>query len=66
MGPLVSADWLAAHLSDVRVVDVRWYLDGRSGRDAYAAGHLPGAIWLDVDSDLAAPASTVDGRHPLP
>ena len=66
MGPLVSAEWLAAHLSDVRVVDVRWYLDGRSGRDAYAAGHLPGAVWLDVDTDLSAPASPADGRHPLP
>ena len=30
-GPLVSADWLAAHLDDVQVADVRWYLDGRSG-----------------------------------
>lgn len=64
-GPLVSSDWLAAHLDDLRVVDVRWYLDGRSGRDAYAAGHLPGAVWLDVDTDLSEPASTSDGRHPL-
>jgi thiosulfate/3-mercaptopyruvate sulfurtransferase len=64
-GPLVSADWLAAHLGDVRLVDVRWYLDGRSGRDAYATGHLPGAVWLDVDTDLSEPASTRDGRHPL-
>jgi thiosulfate/3-mercaptopyruvate sulfurtransferase len=66
VGPLVGADWLAAHLADVRVVDVRWYLDGRSGRDAYASGHLPGAVWLDIDRDLAAPASLADGRHPLP
>lgn len=65
-GPLVSADWLAAHLDEVRVVDVRWYLDGRSGRDAYLGGHLPGAVWLDVDRDLSAPATTADGRHPLP
>ena len=41
-GPLVSADWLAAHLDEVRVVDVRWYLDGRSGRAAYESGHLAG------------------------
>lgn len=66
LGPIVSADWLARHLADVRVVDVRWYLDGRSGRDAYAAGHLPGAVWLDIDADLAAPASAAHGRHPLP
>lgn len=65
--PLVSGDWLAAHLADVRVVDVRWYLDPRrSGRDEYEAGHLPGAVWLDVDTDLSDPASVAAGRHPLP
>ncbi len=64
-GPLVSADWLAAHLDDVRIVDVRWYLDGRSGHDAYLDGHLPGAVWLDIDRDLSAPATPADGRHPL-
>lgn len=68
-GPLVPGDWLAAHLDEVRVVDVRWYLkpvDGRSGRDAYGAGHLPGAIWLDIDTDLSDPPSPAAGRHPLP
>ena len=66
-GPLVSADWLAAkHHDDVRIVDVRWYLDGRSGREAYLGGHLPGAVWLDADRDLSAPATPADGRHPLP
>jgi len=65
-GPIVCADWLAAHLPDVRVVDVRWYLDGRSGRAAYEAGHIPGAVWLDIDTDLSAPASAAAGRHPLP
>jgi thiosulfate/3-mercaptopyruvate sulfurtransferase len=64
--PLVSGEWLAEHLDDVHVVDVRWYLDGRSGREAYLGGHIPGAVWLDVDSDLSAPASTSAGRHPLP
>ncbi len=66
VGPLVSGEWVAAHLADVRVVDVRWYLDGRSGLDAYLGGHLPGAVWLDVDTDLSAPASPAAGRHPLP
>jgi thiosulfate/3-mercaptopyruvate sulfurtransferase len=65
-GPLVDAAWLAEHAAGVRVVDSRWYLDGRSGRDAYEAGHLPGAVWVDVDRDLAAPASPAAGRHPLP
>lgn len=64
-GPLVSGEWLAQHLDAVRVVDVRWYLDGRSGRAAYRAGHLPGAVWLDVDAELSAWASPAAGRHPL-
>ena len=65
-GPLVSGDWLAGHLDEVHVVDVRWYLDGRSGRAAYEAGHIPGAVFLDLDTDLSAPASAAAGRHPLP
>jgi thiosulfate/3-mercaptopyruvate sulfurtransferase len=64
--PLVSGDWLASHLDGVRVVDVRWYLDGRSGRASYEAGHIPGAVWLDIDTELSAPASPANGRHPLP
>jgi thiosulfate/3-mercaptopyruvate sulfurtransferase len=65
-GPLVDAAWLHEHLDAVRVVDVRWYLDGRSGRAAYLAGHIPGAVFADLDSDLSAPAADVLGRHPLP
>ncbi|MCW2497420.1 sulfurtransferase [Jatrophihabitans sp.] len=64
-GPLVSGEWLSEHLEQVRLVDVRWYLDGRSGRAAYDAGHLPGAVWLDIDTDLAEPAGPSEGRHPL-
>jgi thiosulfate/3-mercaptopyruvate sulfurtransferase len=45
---------------------VRWYLDGRSGREAYERGHLPGAVFVDVDRWLAAPGSPERGRHPLP
>jgi thiosulfate/3-mercaptopyruvate sulfurtransferase len=66
-GPLVSVATLAAALDQpaLRIVDCRWYL-GRpgDGRRAYDEGHLPGAIHLDVDSDLAAPSGP--GRHPLP
>jgi thiosulfate/3-mercaptopyruvate sulfurtransferase len=65
-GPLVSGAWLQQHLEDVRVVDVRWYLDGRPGIDAYQEGHLPGAVWLDTDRDLSAPPTLDAGRHPLP
>jgi thiosulfate/3-mercaptopyruvate sulfurtransferase len=69
---LVTTDWLARHLDDpaVRVADVRWYLDpARKGRDAYARGHVPGAVFLDVDADLSAPGGgrgRPAGRHPWP
>ncbi|MFP5416800.1 MAG: sulfurtransferase [Actinomycetes bacterium] len=63
--PVVDVQWLAAH-PEARIVDVRWYLDGRSGRDAWCAGHLPGASFVDLDAVLAAPASHEGGRHPLP
>jgi thiosulfate/3-mercaptopyruvate sulfurtransferase len=65
-GPLVDADWLFSHLEEVTVVDVRWTVHGGSGRGAYERGHLPGAHFLDLDRDLASPASTDAGRHPLP
>jgi thiosulfate/3-mercaptopyruvate sulfurtransferase len=65
-GPLVTGGWLAANADRVRIVDVRWYLGGPSGADAYAAGHLPGAVFLDVDTELSNPATPADGRHPLP
>ncbi len=50
----------------VTLVDSRWYLDGRSGAEAYAQGHLPGAVFVDLDTVLAAPPSAAAGRHPLP
>jgi thiosulfate/3-mercaptopyruvate sulfurtransferase len=68
-GPLVSSDELVALLadgSDVVAADVRWYLDGRSGRAAYEAGHIPGAVFVDLDRDLAAPPDGGNGRRPLP
>jgi len=65
--PIISASGLVERLDDpwLRVIDVRWVLGspGR-GRQAYDAGHIPGAIFLDVDSDLVAPDGP--GRHPLP
>jgi thiosulfate/3-mercaptopyruvate sulfurtransferase len=64
-GPLVDADWLHDHLAEVRVVDVRWYLDGRSGLEAYRGGHIPGAVFADLDTDLSGPPGVL-GRHPLP
>jgi thiosulfate/3-mercaptopyruvate sulfurtransferase len=45
---------------------MRWYLDGSSGKDAYDAGHLPGAVFVDLDQWLSGPASKEAGRNPLP
>jgi thiosulfate/3-mercaptopyruvate sulfurtransferase len=54
---LVTPSWLAAHLGerDLRVVDAAWHLPdtGRRGRDDYTAGHIPGAVFLDLSTDLA-------------
>jgi thiosulfate/3-mercaptopyruvate sulfurtransferase len=66
IAPVVDAGWLREHRADVVLADVRWYLDGRSGRAAYDAGHLPGAVFVDLDRWLAAPPSPAEGRHPLP
>src|SRR5262245_15422993 len=66
---LVSCEWLASHVSDpdVRVADVRWSLvEKDKGRSAYAQAHVPGAVFLDVDTELAAPRGQGPGRHPLP
>lgn len=62
---VVDGNWMASR-DDIVVADVRWYLDGRSGRAAYEAGHVPGAVFVDVDSALSAKGDPVLGRHPLP
>ena len=67
--PIVGADELTALRpgpAPLVVADVRWYLDGRRGRDAYRAGHLPGAVFVDLDAVLAGPPAPETGRHPLP
>jgi thiosulfate/3-mercaptopyruvate sulfurtransferase len=63
----VGGDWLARHVhdDDVRVIDFRWYLDGRSGRAAYEAGHIPGAVFVDLDAEVTG-REPGRGRHPLP
>ena len=67
---LVSTGWVAAHLDDagVRVADVRWYLPqvGKRGREEYGKGHIPGAVFVDMDTELAGPRGSGPGRHPLP
>jgi len=64
---LISPEELLARLGDpaLRICDVRWWLaDPGKGRRDYAAAHLPGAVFVDVDRDLVAPGGP--GRHPLP
>jgi thiosulfate/3-mercaptopyruvate sulfurtransferase len=48
------------------LLDVRWRLGGPPGRQEYRAGHIPGAVYVDLDDELAAPAGPGVGRHPLP
>jgi thiosulfate/3-mercaptopyruvate sulfurtransferase len=64
-GPLVDADWLRAHLHDpdLRIIDFRWYLRGRSSREEYLHGHIPGAVFVDLE---AVTGKEGGGRHPLP
>ncbi len=54
VGPLVSTDWLAAHLGqpDIRVADASWYLPqtGRNARAEYEVAHIPGAVFFDIDA----------------
>ena len=65
---LVSAGALAAELAQDPapvLLDVRWRLGGPPGIDRYREGHLPGAVFADLDRDLAGPPGA-GGRHPLP
>lgn len=74
MHPLIAPDRLAELLDSATpptVLDVRWRLTGPPGRADYDTGHLPGAVFLDVDTELAAPPGEPghpgwSGRHPLP
>lgn len=64
---IVSAEWLASQLNDpsMRLADVRSFLgEPEKGRQEYAIGHIPGAQFLDLESDLAGHEG--GGRHPLP
>lgn len=64
-GPLVDARWLHEHFDDpdVRIIDFRWYLQGRDGRTEYMKGHIPGAVFVDLED---VTGSEGGGRHPLP
>jgi thiosulfate/3-mercaptopyruvate sulfurtransferase len=69
MSILISVEELASALASddaPRVLDVRWSLAVPDGRPAYAEAHLPEAIYVDLNEDLASPPSAIEGRHPLP
>jgi thiosulfate/3-mercaptopyruvate sulfurtransferase len=66
--PLITADELQARLTQSpppTVLDIRWELATGPQRDAYERGHIPGAVFVDLDRELAAPPGS-GGRHPLP
>ncbi|MFI8105200.1 sulfurtransferase [Streptomyces sp. NPDC086023] len=68
MNPIISAsELLAATAGPARPVllDVRWQLGGPDLRAEYEAGHVPGAVYVDLDRELAGPPGA-GGRHPLP
>ncbi len=63
---LVDAAGLLAGTGRVVLLDVRWALGDDRGRERYREGHLPGAVFVDLDAELADPPSPGAGRHPLP
>lgn len=68
-GPLVSVSWLAERLGDPGLVtaDCRFSLeDPAAGERRYREGHIPGAVYFDLERDLSGPRGARGGRHPLP
>ncbi len=66
---LVTVEWLAEHVSDPSIVvaDCRFDLaQPRAGAMHYRQGHIPGAVYLDLEADLSGPKQAHGGRHPLP
>ncbi|MFJ1577291.1 MULTISPECIES: sulfurtransferase [unclassified Streptomyces] len=68
MTAIITAAELACESEGPRppvLLDARWQLGGPPGRAQYEAGHLPGAVYIDLDQELAGPPGAA-GRHPLP
>ena len=70
MSVLITADELSERLAGrpagTVVLDVRWSLGGPPGHGEYLEGHVPGAVYVDLDTELARHGAPTDGRHPLP
>lgn len=68
MTAIITATELASESAGSRppvILDIRYQLGGPPGRPAYEAGHLPGAVYVDLDTELAGEPGAA-GRHPLP
>ncbi|HEU0094859.1 MAG TPA: 3-mercaptopyruvate sulfurtransferase [Rhizomicrobium sp.] len=67
MSDLVSTEWLAAHLNEVRVVDANWYMpdDPRNAQADHLAGHIPGAVYFDIDR-IADHSTDLPHMMPVP
>jgi thiosulfate/3-mercaptopyruvate sulfurtransferase len=66
--PLIDVASLVGELASDEppvLLDVRWRLGGPPGIESYRAGHLPGAVFVNLDTDLSGPPGA-EGRHPLP
>lgn len=66
MSILIQASELMSTTDRVVILDVRWKLGGPPGHDDYVAGHLPGAVYVPLGTELAAHGEPRDGRHLLP
>ncbi|UNK71851.1 sulfurtransferase [Microbacterium sp. H1-D42] len=66
MNPLISIVELQASLGEVHVLDARWQLGRDDGREQFLAGHIPGAVFVDVENELSRHGEPHEGRHPLP
>ncbi|EKG06946.1 mercaptopyruvate sulfurtransferase, putative [Trypanosoma cruzi] len=63
----LTVDDIAHSFMEYQVFDVRYNLaDGNYGKNAYAKGHIPSAIFVDVDEELSGPLTNTTARHPLP
>ena len=63
---LSTAELSALPPERVRLLDVRWWLGRTDGHDEYLAGHIPGAVFVDLERDLSGDGAPQAGRHPLP